>query len=241
MEQEQKKSTAMATTETGSFALQSLADQMRFAERLIADKMISETFQTAQQVIIGLQYAKALKLNEIVALRMMYVLKGKPCLYGEGPLSLCQRTGLVSLFDEFFVDKESNRICVANKNIHAPVFASVTRIGRKGDSEIQEDFFTIEDMDRAGLTVSKFGKKDVWVKFERIMLRYKARSLAIKSKFADTTAGIPIAEYDEHFAPDYPEMKEVKSTVADDLNKLYSPGDEAIENNKPGTIELIQK
>ena len=178
MEQEHPIAKSMATTESGSFALQSLADQMRFAERLISEKMISETFQTAQQVIIGLQYAKALKINELVALRMMYVLKGRPCLYGEGPLSLCQRSGLVSMFEEFFVDKESKKICFANGNIHLPVYASVTRISRKGDSEIQEDFFSLDDLATAGINFNNFGKKkDVWNKFERI----------ISSPFRNTT------------------------------------------------------
>ncbi len=213
----------LTTTETGEVALFSLEDQLAFADRLIKEQMISTTFRTAQQVVIGFQYAKALKLNEIVALRMMYVVNGKPCLYGEGPLSLCQRAKEVASIDEFFLNQKMERICSANKNLNDPVFAAVTQVWRKGDPRMQEDTFSQEDLKQAGMDLDKFGKrKDVWEKYERIMMRFKCRSMALKSKFADLIAGVPIAEYDYNFTPELPEIKNVPSTLASDMDRHYS-------------------
>lgn len=211
----------LATTERGELALMSLQDQLSFAKRLMSEKMISDTFKTEQQVVIGIQYAISLKLQPIVALKMMYVVNGRPCLFGDGPLSLCKNRGHVSKHREFFYDKEHKEICFANKNTNEKVYGACTQIWRSGDELCQEDYFTTDDMDRAGLDKSKFGKKDVWDKFERNMLRYKARSMALHAKFPDLIAGVPIAEYDDHFSPDVPGEFVKSETEAEKLNKLY--------------------
>lgn len=216
----------LETDDQGGFALRSLDDQLSFASKLMEQKMVSDTFKTPAQVVVAFQYAKAMRVNEILAVKMMYVVNGKPCLFGEGPLSLVQRTGLVNSMEEYFVDENIQRISVENKNLKAPVFASITRIGRRNDSLMQEDFFSLEDLERSGIDRGYQGKrKDVWDKWERIMMRYKARSMALRSKFADLIAGIPIAEYDYTFTPEMPDMKfDNKKTIADELNETYKEG-----------------
>lgn len=238
MDQESKEvitSKGLQTDERGSLALYSLNDQMAFAKKLIDEKMVSSTFKTPQQVVIGFQYAKALKLNEMIGLRMMYVVNGRPCLYGEGPLSLVQRSGLLESIREYYVDGDMNVISVANKNLKAEVYASITQLRRKGDVETQEDFFSIDELNEAKLDVDSYGKpKDVWVKWLKIMMRYKARTMGLKSKFADVIAGIPIAEYDYDFSPEVPIVpKEVKSSVVEDLDKAYPSTDENPESKDP--------
>lgn len=191
----------LSTTPTGLMTLQSIPDQLAFARRLIEQRMVSSTFKTESQLVVAIQWAISMKLDPVSALRHVYVVNGRPCLWGDGPLMLVQRTGLIEMIDEFYVDASGKRICFENQNLNEPVFASVTRIKRKNDSAIQEDFFTLDDLARAGLS----GKNDVWKKWARVMLRYKARSMAIKSKFADLMNGIDIAEYHEHFTPTMPE------------------------------------
>jgi hypothetical protein len=217
---------AMMTDDIGSLALVSLEDQLKFANRLIQEKMISETFKTAQQVVIGIQYCKALNLPALVGLKMMYVVSGKPSLYAEGPLALVQRSSVFDKIREYFIDEDCKEICPENKNIvGAKYFGAVTEVWRKGDAEPQIDFFTIEDLERAGLDFNSYGKKkDTWAKWERIMLRYKARTLALRSKFADVIAGVPVAEYDYSFSPETPDINpEVvnKISVADELNAEF--------------------
>lgn len=216
----------LQTDHAGRLMLTSLEDQLSFAKRLIDQEMVSSTFKTPQQLVVAFQYAKAMQMNEMIAIKMMYVVGGRPCLYGEGPLSLCLRTGLVEKIEEFYVDENIERISVENKNLNARVYASVTRIKRKGDQSEQEDYFTLDDLARAGIDKTYQGKKkETWEKWERIMLRYKARTLALRSKFADLIAGIPIAEYDYSFTPEEPSVivQEKKKNIADELNSVYVP------------------
>jgi len=221
--QEKKRSTDLQTTDTGIIALRSLSEQTSFAAKLIELEMVSSSFKTPSQVVIGFQYAKALNLNEIVALRLMYVVNGRPCLYAEGPLLLCQRSELVEDISEFYIDENGEHISFANKNLKSKVWGAVTHVARKGQKTVQEDTFTLDDLERSGIDSSKYGKKDIWKKFERNMLRYKARSMALKTKFADLIGGIPISEQDYHFSPETPEItvSEPKKDLADQLNKDF--------------------
>lgn len=220
---EKKIARSLALTDQGAFALKTMDDQMAFAGRLIADKLVSSTFTTTAQVIIGIQYAKSMQMEPILALRRMYVVNGVPCLYSEGPLALCQRSAHWGKIREYYLAQDMREICPQNKNLDAEAFAAVTEVWRNGDEHPQIDFFTVTDMEKAGLNQTASGKpKDVWVKWQRLMLRYKARSMALKSKFADCLMGIAIAEHEFNYTPEMPDVRVVRSSkAADELNREY--------------------
>lgn len=199
----------LATRPTGQLKLGSVEEQFAFAQRLIELKMISETFTAPAQVVIGIQWAISMRLEPVTALNLMYVIRGRPSLWGDGPLMMCQRNGELCDIEEFFVDKDGKRISVENKNLSAPAWGAVCRVWRKGHVVPQEDFFSLEDMRRAKVDVNKHGKKETWAKYERIMLRYRARSLALKTKFADCLQGVDIAEYHHNFTPELPEESHI--------------------------------
>lgn len=222
VESKSKPTRALAVKESGAVALNSLSDQLAFAKSLMQQELVSSTFKTPQQVVVAFQYAKAMKMPELLAIKQMYVVNGRPCLWGDGPLALCQRSGKVASIEEFFLDEKMEIICVANRNLNAKVYAAITRIRRAGDTQTQEDYFTLDDMKRAGVDSSKFGKKDVWAKYERNMLRYRARSMSLKTKFADMIMGIGIAEYDFNFSPETPEIVATANTFAEELTERYA-------------------
>lgn len=201
-----KKKNSLETKKDGSLDLTPLESKLQLADQLLKQGMISSTFKTPQQVLIGMEYCNALGVKEIVGLRQMYVIKGSPSLYGDGPLMLIQASGELESIKEFFIDENCQEICVSNKNLKASVYGAVTQVKRKGDSEIQEDHFTLDDLEKAQLHIGKYGEKDVWMKFKKNMMRYKARAMAVKSKFADLLNGINISEYNDHFSPDVPEV-----------------------------------
>ena len=91
----------------------------------------------------------------------------------------------------------------------------------------------------AGLDVSKYGKKDIWAKWERTMIRYKARSMALRSKFADLLAGIHIAEYDDHTAPEFATLKVKKNgkNAADRMNEEYALTGEIEEDSAEASVQ----
>lgn len=195
-----------AVEETGIVSLSSIDDQLHYARRLLAEQMVSDTFKKPEQVVIGIQMCKELGIPVLLGLKMMYVIKGRPSLFGDGPLSLCYRAGEVAKIREFFVNEKGEEISFANKNLKDEAWGSVTQVWRKGDELMQEDFFTKLDLERAELDTSKFGKKEVWEKFERNMMRYKARAMALKTKFPHLLSGVNIAEYHDHVDPSNPEV-----------------------------------
>lgn len=214
----------------GKFELNTLKDQLGYAQNLIREGMVSSTFKTPQQLVIGIQLAKSLSIDPAVALGMMYVIKGKPSLFGDGPLSLIKRSPLYGGAREFYVDKDINEICFKNKNLNAEVYAAVIQIKRTGFDEIQEDFFTVDDMNKAGVHLNKYGEKDTWKKYLRIMLRYRARSLAIKSLFPDLLNGINISEHMDNFTPEVPEINNPnqKENDASEITKTLTGTDDAV-------------
>lgn len=219
-------------SETGLMKLDSISQQKAFAQQLMAQGVISKTFKTVEQIIIAMQYCAALSLPAVKGLKMMYVINGQPALYGDGPLMLAKSSGLVADMKEFFIDEDGEEICFANKNLKKKVWGCVTRMKRKGEDTWQEDSFTLHDLEVAqldktvvwknGKPTDEFKKKDVWEKFERNMMRYKARTLCLKSKFADVINGVPIAEHDFHFTPEAKEVNVLAdNTKANIINETY--------------------
>lgn len=219
---ERKENTSLVTSDDGVLALASIEQQVRFAATLIKNSMISSSFKNPNQVVIGMQYLKELNMPVVAGMRLLYVVNNRPCLYSEGPLMLVQRTKKFESIEEFFIDEDGERISFTAKNLKKQVYASITRVQRIGDPNVQEDYFTLDDLDAAGLEVGKNGPKDVWLKWKRLMMRYKARAIALRSKFADVIGGIPVAEYDEHFSPEIPQIAPtVRSDIAGELNKTF--------------------
>lgn len=180
---------SITTTEKGKVNLNSIESQMGFAQKLLETRVISDTFKNPQQVVIAIQFCISLNIDPMTGLKMMYVVHGKPALFGDGPLSLIQSAGKLEWIKEFWIDDEGNEICFKNKNLKAVPYAAICQLKRIGDENIQEDYFTLGDMQLAQI------KSPTWLKYQRTMMRYRARTQALKSKFADVLNGMDIAEY----------------------------------------------
>lgn len=233
-DQEQRKN-ELTTLETGSFDLTNLSSQLTFAQSLLSNGVVSDTFKTPQQIVIGIQYAISMKLEVIPALRQMFVLNGVPNLFGDGPLMMVQKTGKLESIKEYFVDNEFNEICVKNKNLNKEVYAAVCRVKRVGDNQIQEDFFSVDNMNEAGTNLTNRGEKLTWRKYRRIMMRYRARTMALKSKFADLMNGIEVSEYMHNYTPEVPEINNPEQK---EITKKEIRSDLLSEDLKPQTIEI---
>lgn len=189
MSELKEQSSAILAGQNGKLQLDSIESQMAMAQKLLQNRLISETFKNPQQVVIGIQLCKSLNIDPIMGLKQMYVLHGKPAIFGDLPLSICQASGLLESIKEYWVDNDGQEICVKNKNLKAVPYAAICQLKRKGDSELQEDYFTLDDMKLAQM------KSPTWNRYQRTMMRYRARTQALKSKFADVLNGIEIAEY----------------------------------------------
>ncbi len=184
----------------GMFKPKSLQEQMHCAEMLLKSGMFP-SFDTpkagAPALLQVIQACLQLHLPIAMATGFFYYVKGKVTLYGDGPLLIVQRkSNTIEWIDEFYIDKNSLRICLANKNIGSKVFGAVCLFKKHGDEKVSETYFTLDDAATAGL-IGGF----IWKSYYRLMMKYKARTEGLKNKFPEYMQGLEIAEYTHNALP----------------------------------------
>lgn len=199
---------AEIVVQDGVLTPRNIEEAFRLAQAFVKSGMLPSRYDKPEMVFAAMQYAQELGLRPLTALRQIAVVKGTPCIFGDLPLSLCQAKGLVEWIREWWFDKDGKKICSENGNLTTTAFGAVTQAKRKGDPEVIECSFTLEEAEKAGLT-----KNPTWASYPKRMLRYRARSQALKDKFPDALNGIAIAEYDYHFAPSDDEVQSAAIAV----------------------------
>lgn len=179
---------------TGLLKPMNLNDAWRMAQYYAASGLLPDRYKSPEMVLTATQFALELGLKPLSALRQIAVVKGTPTVFGDLPLSMCLASGKMEWIKEKYFDKDSKEISMENKNLSAQVYAATCIVKRRGDPEPLEAFFTMSDAERAGLTKIN----GPWITYPKRMLRYRARSQALKDKFPDCLNGISIAEYDHN-------------------------------------------
>lgn len=215
-----KEVKAIAISENGMVAAKDNIELMRYCAALVNTSMVPQRFDTPQKLFGALMFVRSVGLPD-TAIRQIAVIHGTPSMFGDLPLALVQKSGKLKLFSERWFDDDYKEICFENKNLSNNVFGSVCFIQREGEEKPESFSFTIEDAERAGLYPDNNQNKP-WMKYTKLMLRYKARTIALKSKFADMISGISIAEYD-HDVLGSEEMRDVSvPSAAEEMTKALN-------------------
>lgn len=203
---EQNKS-EFAVTESGSLALGSVREQLSYAKKLIDSQLISSTFKKPEQVFAAFQFLKSANLPPHL-INGMYVVNGKPCLYGNEFVAMAQKAGLMSFIDVVWFDKDGEEIKRPKEGVE--YFGCEVILGRKGVENRLKTFFTMDDKKKAGLT------NPTWGKYPKDMLMRRALAMGIKILFADCLNGIEIYEAMEEAAPT------ISDDVKNSMNEAFS-------------------
>jgi hypothetical protein len=208
---------AISISSKGLVEAKDNAELLRYCAALVKAEMVPDRYNTPQKLFGALMFVRSLGLPD-TSIRQVAMIHGTPSLFGDLPLALVQASGDLLTFSEKWFDRNYDVICFENKNLNAPVYGSVCFVKRKGEDVAESFSFTLDDATIAGLYPDKNPNKP-WSKYTKIMLRYKARALALKSKFADKISGVAIAEYDEDILGSE-DMRDVsKPNAADELTK----------------------
>lgn len=211
--------------ENGMLIGTNLDQQLRLAAWYAKSGMLPKHYDTPEKVITGMQYAYELGLKPLTAMRQISIVNGNPCLWGELPLGLVRRSGLLESISEYYLDATQTEISQKNKNLKNPIWAAVCEVKRKGDAGEVSKIFTVEDMKTARLHA-----KDVWQKHQAIMMKRRIRSVVLKDVFPDVLSGIEIAEYDHDM---YFDNKVGDLTGSTDLRtKNVSSVNERLQSNE---------
>lgn len=183
--------------EGGMLRPRNLDEAFRIATGYYRSGLLPKRYDSPEMVLTAMQFALELGLKPLISLRQIAVVNGTPSLFGDLPLSLCYSKGLVKSLKEYWIDNEGRPITANNGNLSAEAVGAICCAERKGDPEPIETFFTLSDAKTANLLNSP-----TWKAYPKRMLRYRARSQALKDKFPDVLNGVAIAEYDFHVIPD---------------------------------------
>lgn len=214
--QPQKALEPIAMDEKGRVVAKNNAELLRYCGAMIQSGAVPKWFDSPQKLFGGLMFVRSMGLPD-VAIRQVANIHGVTSMFGDLPLALAQMSGELEDFCEQWFDADYKVICFENKNLTAEVWGAVCFMSRK-KTGVQSFSFTLDDARKSGMYPAK-SETMPWAKYTRLMLRYKARSIGIKSLFADKINGSAILEHD--FETNDPQSRDVspERELADELNK----------------------
>jgi len=205
----------IAVDDKGTLVGKGLDDQWRMAKMAIDSGMVPKAYTKPSQVVMGIQFAVGLNLPaNISSLQEIAVINGKPSIFGDLPLKLVRESGKLESFREYTINKDYKTISVDNENLTDEIFAAVCVVKRKEQSE-EKYFWTVEQQKKANSGVAA-----IWNGYFSIMMKRKARSLALKDQFSDVLGATVIAEYTHNIAPDHRDVTP-RNSEANAMNKMF--------------------
>lgn len=228
----------VTTTKEGLLVGETIESQFRIAKAHLLSRLLPNHFDTVEKVLTGTQFAYELGLKPLTGLRQIAIINGTPSIWGELPLGLCLRSGLLEFINEEVFAEDGTKITPESNKT---AYKAVCTVKRKGFPEPTIRFFSLADAQQAGL-LNKTGSP--WQKYQRRMLQMRSRAWAIKDTFADVLAGISIAEYDHDVLIDNsggmiggPQRQ---TSIASELNKTFlQAGQETQEGTEPEAVHNL--
>lgn len=153
----------------------------KVAETLAKSTIIPTNYRNKPEdifVAISMGYQLGFPVEQ--SLQDIAVINGKPCLWGDGLLAL--------VLNHPSYEWHKEEPIYSGQTITGYIFT----IKRKGNDPHSQTF-TFDDAKKAGL----FGKQGPWTNFPQRMLQMRARSWALRDKFADAMRGLSIKEEQE--------------------------------------------
>ena len=146
-------------------------------------------------VLCAIQYGMEIGYSPMQAIQSIAVINGKPSVYGDGLMALCQSFAECEDIQETFDQATMTATCV---------------VKRKGRSDVMH-VWNPEKATKAGL----WKKTGPWTQYPERMLQMRARGFALRDAFADRLKGIITAEE----ARDYPVKEERPLKLITPINR----------------------
>lgn len=167
----------------GGIQLRTLDEAFRFCQVLVKTAFAPRG-STPEGLLIAIQYGAEVGLSPMQAIQNVSVINGKPSVYGDAFVALCQRHPDYGRVEEAWGGAGDD-------------FGVTVRAYRKSsETPAGECTFTISHAKRAGL----WGKSGPWTQYPERMLQWRARGFALRDAFADALKGLISQEE----AQDYP-------------------------------------
>lgn len=168
-----------------------------------------------QNVLIAMQMGLEVGLSPMQSIQNIAVINGRPSIWGDSMLALCQNHRDFESIDENQSTNEKG-VCI---------------VKRRG-MEPQRREFTVADAQKAGL----WGKTGPWQTAPTRMLKLRARAFALRDTFADALRGLQSAEEQR----DVVETTATITKVTDEIQQPKRASEATLpENPKPHEIAEV--
>jgi hypothetical protein len=167
--------------------LATLDDIWRFAETVMASGMAPKGIANTAAAAVTIQMGMELGLPPMAALQNIAAVNGRPAIRGDAMLGVVRATGELEEFTEWHEDA-GGKLARVPADFPDSVTA-VCRVKRRGHEAV-ETSFSVADAKRAKL----WGGKGPWTEYPARMLKFRARSFALRDEFGDALRGLRPAE-----------------------------------------------
>lgn len=178
---------AVGAPRMGFFDPKNLAEAMQLAKELAKSDIVPTSFRSKpENILIAFGMGMEVGISPFQALQSIYVVNGRPSLWGDAVLGIVQQAktrngeNLLEYFEEKYDKASQTATCI---------------VKRRGDSVEVSRSFSMDDARKAGLA-----GKDTWKNYPTRMLQMRARSWALRDKFADLLKGLRVREEEEDYA-----------------------------------------
>jgi len=178
-----------------SLAPKTLDEAMKYSEIISRSNFVPKDYKgKAGDILVAVQMGGEIGLPPMQALQNIAVINGRPSLWGDAALAVCQNHPKYEYIKEMIHEgKDGNH-------------KAICMVKRKNEEEYKVTF-SVEDAKKAGL----WGRQGPWSNYPKRMLQMRARGFALRDKFSDALNGMIFREE----AMDYSEPKNITPKVND--------------------------
>lgn len=216
----------------GVYTLGTVEEQLKYANFLISNKLVSDTFKAPAQLMIAIQLCKDLGLPNS-CLKDFYVIGGKPAIFGDTFVALALGSGVIAEHSINFYDEDGRDISLPKKN--DKLFSCVITGRRNGSSLTSTVSYSMDDLASSGNNNPNFKKHP------RDMLYRRAMGRFIKWICADAIRGVEMADYAEESLPPLRNdpLIDLQQELREEGKRLQEASTKP-EDNEVGPLYLIK-
>ena len=185
--------------------LRSLDDMYRFAKYVSASGLAPKGMERPESILVALQMGAEVGLTPMAALQNIAVVNGRPSIWGDAMLAVCQASGH---FDHAAFDEE-----VVGEG---PNMTATCTVRRLPNGKPTTRSFSLGDAKAAGLA----GKAGPWSQYPRRMLQMRARSWALRDAFPDVLRGFKSTEDQDYIDAESRPLPEPVSNLGELTGRL---------------------
>jgi hypothetical protein len=196
--------------------ISSLDELWRFSRAVSSSGLAPKGIQTPEAICTAIQMGLELGLPPMAALQNIAVINGRPSLWGDAQMAVVRATGELEEFEEWFEDKGLR--LQRNPSTFNDDTTAVCKVKRKGMSA-ETTAFSVADAKRANL----WNKDGPWKQYPQRMLKFRARSFALRDQFGDALRGMLSVEEVRDLPPEPRPFTQVTVSEAEPVPALSAP------------------